>query len=451
MHRRGDSAIHDHRGELRRRRRRGHRRARRGAGPLPGGRRPARVHRDRPGPRVRQEPRAQLGAAARHRPPAVAGAPRAHRNLRASASSVRCSPRPGKPAPPAERDTATAATSALAAAAGAWCVRVHDVEGTLDAVKVATAWANPAAVPSGALGLSMAPRTGGPRDTISVTGITATGHHGVFDHEKRDGQPFVVDVVLHTDIRPAAASDDLADTANYGALAGRVADLVGSGPYDLIETLAERLAGMVLAEFAVEAVGSPCTSRRRPSRSRSATWPSPSTGSALERRRPVDPRPGQQPGRAPGHALARRGGPGGRGRRPAPGGSEVVQTKPVGGPAGPAGLPEHGRGGGDVPRAAGTAPALPGRGEPAPPRPRGAAGTPHARHRHHHLRRRRPRDARADPAAPARGRRGRSCCSRGHGWTPPRRWAAPPWRSSPTAPRTAAAWCPTAPRAGTRP
>ncbi|MEE1621404.1 dihydropteroate synthase [Zafaria sp. Z1313] len=46
----------------------------------------------------------------------------------------------GKPAAPAERDTATAATSALAAASGAWGVRVHDVEGTLDAVKVATAW-----------------------------------------------------------------------------------------------------------------------------------------------------------------------------------------------------------------------------------------------------------------------------------------------------------------------
>lgn len=49
----------------------------------------------------------------------------------------------GKPAPPAERDVATAATSALAAAAGAWCVRVHDVEGTLDALKVAAAWMNP--------------------------------------------------------------------------------------------------------------------------------------------------------------------------------------------------------------------------------------------------------------------------------------------------------------------
>lgn len=52
----------------------------------------------------------------------------------------------GKPAAPTERDVATAATSALAAAAGAWCVRVHDVEGTLDALKVAHAWAHPASV-----------------------------------------------------------------------------------------------------------------------------------------------------------------------------------------------------------------------------------------------------------------------------------------------------------------
>lgn len=52
----------------------------------------------------------------------------------------------GKPAAPIERDVATAATSALAASAGAWCVRVHDVEGTLDALKVARAWADPASV-----------------------------------------------------------------------------------------------------------------------------------------------------------------------------------------------------------------------------------------------------------------------------------------------------------------
>lgn len=47
----------------------------------------------------------------------------------------------GEPAPPAARDRATAAVSALAAAAGAWCVRVHDVPGSADAVRVAQAWA----------------------------------------------------------------------------------------------------------------------------------------------------------------------------------------------------------------------------------------------------------------------------------------------------------------------
>jgi dihydropteroate synthase len=46
----------------------------------------------------------------------------------------------GAPAPPDARDAATHATSALAAVSGAWCVRVHDVPGTLDAVRVADAW-----------------------------------------------------------------------------------------------------------------------------------------------------------------------------------------------------------------------------------------------------------------------------------------------------------------------
>ncbi|HEY8717966.1 dihydropteroate synthase [Pengzhenrongella sp.] len=46
----------------------------------------------------------------------------------------------GEPAPPLERDHATAAVTALAAAAGAWCVRVHEVRGSADAVRVAAAW-----------------------------------------------------------------------------------------------------------------------------------------------------------------------------------------------------------------------------------------------------------------------------------------------------------------------
>jgi 7,8-dihydroneopterin aldolase/epimerase/oxygenase len=92
------------------------------------------------------------------------------------------------------------------------------------------------------------------RDIISLSGITAVGYHGVFDHERRDGQPFTVDVALHTDTRAAAASDDLADTANYGVLAEGVQAIITGDPVNLIETLAERIAGYVLAGFPVAAV-----------------------------------------------------------------------------------------------------------------------------------------------------------------------------------------------------
>ncbi|GHD10779.1 dihydroneopterin aldolase [Zhihengliuella salsuginis] len=86
-------------------------------------------------------------------------------------------------------------------------------------------------------------------DRITLTGITATGHHGVFEHEKREGQPFVVDVVLHTDIRPAAAGDDLTRTTHYGELAELVVQHIESGPFDLIETLTENIAAAVLGGF----------------------------------------------------------------------------------------------------------------------------------------------------------------------------------------------------------
>lgn len=91
-------------------------------------------------------------------------------------------------------------------------------------------------------------------DTISLRGITATGYHGVFEHEKRDGQPFVVDIVLHTDIRVAAASDNVLDTTHYGELAELVQAEIMAGPYDLIEKLAEVIAASVLKTFDVAAV-----------------------------------------------------------------------------------------------------------------------------------------------------------------------------------------------------
>lgn len=93
-----------------------------------------------------------------------------------------------------------------------------------------------------------------PTDRIRLTGISATGHHGVFEHERRDGQRFVADVVLHVDTRQAAAGDDLAHTVDYGGLAGQVHGVLSGEPADLVETVAERIAAVALAHPAVQAV-----------------------------------------------------------------------------------------------------------------------------------------------------------------------------------------------------
>lgn len=85
------------------------------------------------------------------------------------------------------------------------------------------------------------------RDVIEVLGIRATGFHGVFEHEKRDGQEFVVDVSLELDLRPAGESDDLAETVNYGEVAQLVVRRIEGEPFDLIERLATVIAEDVLA------------------------------------------------------------------------------------------------------------------------------------------------------------------------------------------------------------
>jgi len=94
-------------------------------------------------------------------------------------------------------------------------------------------------------------RGGVPGDRITLRGLRARGHHGVFEHERRDGQEFVIDAVLWTDTTAAAAADDLAGTADYGALAGRLVAIVTGEPVNLIETLASRLAAACLADPAV--------------------------------------------------------------------------------------------------------------------------------------------------------------------------------------------------------
>lgn len=90
-------------------------------------------------------------------------------------------------------------------------------------------------------------------DRITLTGLRVRGHHGVYEAERRDGQDFVVDVTLEVDTSVAAASDDIADTVHYGELAEALAAVVAGDPVDLLETLAERLAAVCLADARVAA------------------------------------------------------------------------------------------------------------------------------------------------------------------------------------------------------
>lgn len=91
-------------------------------------------------------------------------------------------------------------------------------------------------------------------DYITITGLRADGHHGVFAHERRDGQPFVIDVRVAVDLAAAASGDDLEQTVHYGVLAEQIVAAVERDPVDLIETVAQRVADVVLSHRAAREV-----------------------------------------------------------------------------------------------------------------------------------------------------------------------------------------------------
>lgn len=108
-------------------------------------------------------------------------------------------------------------------------------------------------VDTGPQGRSNGPVEGG-RDRISLTGISAFGHHGVHDFERQQGQQFVVDVSCTLDLSSAASTDDLAETIDYGALAQAITADVERDPLNLIEALADRIALTCLRYDAVQCV-----------------------------------------------------------------------------------------------------------------------------------------------------------------------------------------------------
>src|SRR5450631_1636607 len=91
-------------------------------------------------------------------------------------------------------------------------------------------------------------------DRIVLQRISARGFHGVLDAEKRDGQDFVVDVMLEVDLRRAGRSDLLAHTVNYAEVAADIVALITGPSLDLIEKLADRIAAAVLRRPLVQAV-----------------------------------------------------------------------------------------------------------------------------------------------------------------------------------------------------
>ncbi|MGJ0205012.1 dihydropteroate synthase [Leucobacter sp. gxy201] len=158
---------------------------------------------------------------------------------------------------PEERDLATATASALAARAGVWGVRVHDVGATVQALAVERAWGAPrradapGAAQTGAAagaGTASGARHGRreTRDRIALTGLEVFAHHGVFEFEREQGQRFLIDAAVTVDLEAAAANDELGRTVHYGELAEAIVADVSRDPVDLIETVAERVAATAL-------------------------------------------------------------------------------------------------------------------------------------------------------------------------------------------------------------
>jgi dihydroneopterin aldolase len=85
-------------------------------------------------------------------------------------------------------------------------------------------------------------------DWIELQGIEVLARHGVLERERTEPQLFRVDLKVYLDLAPAGASDDLVDTVDYGGLAQMTHDLVASESHRLIETVAHRIAGMVLED-----------------------------------------------------------------------------------------------------------------------------------------------------------------------------------------------------------
>ena len=92
------------------------------------------------------------------------------------------------------------------------------------------------------------------KDSISLVGLKAWGHHGVLESERAEGQEFVVDVELFLDLRDAGKTDELDATMDYSVIAVEIVDIISGKPFDLIEKLASVIAAKCLSHHQINSV-----------------------------------------------------------------------------------------------------------------------------------------------------------------------------------------------------
>lgn len=91
-------------------------------------------------------------------------------------------------------------------------------------------------------------------DTIFLNDLRVETVIGIYEWERRIRQTVSINLEIGADIRRAAASDSIDDTLNYKAVAKRLIEFVEGADFQLVETLAERIAGIVCTEFDVSRV-----------------------------------------------------------------------------------------------------------------------------------------------------------------------------------------------------
>jgi len=88
-------------------------------------------------------------------------------------------------------------------------------------------------------------------DIVFLHGLRIETTIGIHDWEKKIKQPVVLDLEMSTDVARAAASDRIEDALDYKAVSKRLKQFVGESRAELVETLAERCAGIIHDEFGV--------------------------------------------------------------------------------------------------------------------------------------------------------------------------------------------------------